>query len=231
MTDITRAVEYAIRKLVDSGSIEEVIEKKIAETVSRLIEEQLSSYSPFGKAVNEKIKEALSVDYERVSIPAYNAMIADVVVRKVHEYVATTGVANIEETLGAILKPAPKQIKLSEIIEKFKEDVVERFDYDPEKHTKITVYFDDAREHWDSRWIYLDREADTKKYECEFSFLINCRGNIAFLRFKGRNTKEDVFIGGYYGFERVLFDLHAAQTKVEIDSYDEYLPEVDSDDV
>jgi hypothetical protein len=225
MIDLSEAIFEAANKLIASGKIEAAIEKQLEETVGRIIEEHLRSYSDFGKALAGHIKAAIGVNLEGVTIPEYNTMIADIVARRVDALLRKEGREALDATLSEILKPAPAEMKLSELIETFKLWVVQQYDYEPKEDGQITVIVEGKPGKYDSRWIYFDRKSNTEKYKCEFSFLVSWDSTVSYIRMRGHNTKDDIFIGGYYGFERDLFRLHAAKTKLVIDEYDTCLPE------
>jgi len=225
MIDLSEAILEAANKLIASGKIEAAIEKQLEETVGRIIEEHLRSYSDFGKALGQHIRAAIGVNLESVTIPEYNTMIADIVARRVDAFLRKEGHEALDVTLSEILRPAPAEMKLSELVEAFKRWVVQRYDYEPQDGGEITVIIEGKPEKYNPRWISFDRNNNTEKYKCEFSFLLSWDGTVSYIRMRGHNTKDDIFIGGYYGFERDLFRLHAAKTKLVIDEYDTYLPE------
>lgn len=224
MIDLSDAILEAANRLIASGKIEAAIEKHLEATIERLLEEHLRSYSDFGKMLSERIKTAIGVNLEKVTIPEYNTIIADIVVRKIDAFMQKEGREALDTMLSEMLKAAPAEMKLSELVESFKQWVVNQYDYDPEEGGEITVIIDGRAEKYSSRWVYLDRKANTEKYKCEFSFLVSLDETVSYIRARGHSTKEDVFIGGYYGFERDLFRLHAAKTKLIIDKYDTELP-------
>lgn len=226
MIDLSDAILSAANRLITSGKLEAAIEKHLEVTLDRLIEEHLRSYSDFGKMLAERIKAAIGVNLDRVTIPEYNTIVADIVTRKVDAFMQEEGREALNAMLGEILKAAPAAMTLSELVDTFKQWAVQQYDYEPEEVGEITVIVDGEPKPYSSRWVHLDRKPSTEKYKCEFSFLVSWDETVSYIRARGHSTKEDIFIGGYYGFERDLFRLHAAKTKLIIDSaYDLYLPE------
>ena len=226
MTDISTAVETAMANLVGSGRIEKAIEETLARTISDCIDQHMRSYSEFGKAISEKVKAAIGADLGRISLPEYHAIVLELVSRKLHEFIKDQGTKQFEEMLGELLEPAPPEIKLSQIVTDFKDWVADRYDYEDRSDSEITVILEEPEYSFSTtRWVYLDKDANKRKYDCEFAFLIAADGRVSAIRCKGKNAKEDLFLGGYYGFERTLFKLHVGATTVIVDTYDTCMPD------
>jgi hypothetical protein len=221
MTDITAAVAAALGKIVDGGHIEAAIEKALQATITRAIEEQLGCYGEFGRALQEKVKAALAVDLSDCGIGGYNAIVLDIIRRKLGPTLAELGAQRLEEDLGKLLSPAPAEKKLSELVEDFKEWL--RGEYVPRKEqgNRIAVHVDRPSDHEWGHWrVCLDHRLDRPSYDCAFSFSVSVRdGRVYFMRYAPRlgYSGPRVFIGGYYGFERTLFQLHACKTKLVMD--------------
>ena len=218
MTDLAVIFSTAIGKLLDSGKIEALIEKQIEATFKNVIEESLRSYGDFGKELQAHFNAALNFDPDRVRIPEYNAMVAHIVERKLAEFFHQEGAAKISAAMDEILKPAPKEMKLSELVEELKKTAVEHHEFDS-SNPHVSVHIDE-KSTYGSRWVRMDHRPDKGRYDCEFSFLASDYGGIHALRFAGQDPKKSLFIGGYFGFERDLFRLHAGGTKLIFDEFD-----------
>jgi hypothetical protein len=224
MSDLAIIFSTAMGKLLDSGKIEQLIERQLEATLKSVIEDSLRSYSDFGKGLQEHFKSALTFDPDRVKIPEYNAMVAHIVERKLAEFFHQEAAVKISAAMDEILKPAPAEMKFSELVETLKKDAVEDYRF-KRSNPYVTVHVEPVSE-YGSRWVRLDREGGKDKYSCEFSFLASNYGGISALRFGGNDVNKSVFVGGYYGFERSLFQLHAAKTKLIFDEFSEEITDL-----
>lgn len=221
--DMAGAARAAMAKLVVSGKIEQMIEAQLTKTIADLIGEQMRSYSDFGKALAGHIKQAIAFDPDRSSLTEYNATVAHIVNRKLSEQLAL-GAEHIGKVMDQILETPPAEIKLSQLVEDFKVWAVEdhRFERGQE-HVTVKL---EPKSQYGSRWLRMDPRATVRsEYDCMFTCLVTEAGTIGALRFEGRDPKKDVFLGGYYGFERTLFQLHARASKLVIDEFDASVPE------
>jgi hypothetical protein len=217
MTDIAAAVASALGKIIDSGKIEAAIDTTLEHTITHAINEELGHYSAFSKELREKVKAAVGIKLGDLKIGEYNAVVIDIINRKLGPMIAEFGAKQIEADLAKLLAPAPAEKWLSALVEDFKADLTTYYAAREDRHETITV-----RTHLDGTFVKhwtvdLDRKPNQQPYACEFRFMVNDRGEMFALRFGGRNTEKDVFIGGYYGFERTLFQLHACKTKLIMD--------------
>jgi len=227
MQDMTNAVAAAFQNIVASGAIEKAIEENITKTVSSAIKQQLESYSDFGKKLSDHVKSALQVNFDDLGLSGYNDLILKIVRAQVDAHVGSVLAKQVEEQMAKLLQPAPAEIKLSELIK----DFIERNKPDGcecDGSDQITLHIEESR--YGSRWIGLDKAEGKSEYQCEIRFAVNERdGGIFGLRFDGKEADKTFFVGPIYGFERSLFQMYAAGTKLIVDGdcvddFDTYYP-------
>jgi hypothetical protein len=224
MTDISAAVAKAMENIVASGHIERTIEAALSRTISESIDQHTRSYSEFGKAISEKVKAAIGANLDKIELPEYHAIMLEMISRKLDECIKIDAAKGFKELMDKTFEPAPAEMKFSDLVEQFKEWVADN-DYEDRSGGEVTVRVEEPKYSFmSSRWVRMDKEADKKDYDCEFSFLISEDGTISAIRCSGKNPKQDLFIGGYYGFERSLFRLHVGATKIILDDFDTYMP-------
>jgi hypothetical protein len=220
MTDITAAVATALGKIVDSGKIEAAIEKQIEGTIEELIHNQLRPYSDFGKQLEQQLKAALDIKLDGLGVGGYNAIVLDIINRKLGPMIEQMGGKDIERQLSKLLAPAPAEKKLSELIEDFKEYLrtsALRHAEQQARADSIAVHIEKQGSYRPNWIVNLDAKPDQDNYRCEFCFQVSDDGEIYGLRFARRDTREHIFVGGFYGFERTLFQLHVCKTKLVMD--------------
>jgi hypothetical protein len=210
MEQLQQAVAAAFQKVVDSGAVEAAIEKNIAETIQGLVRDQLRPYSPFAKALNEQVAKALQVDLSRLDLPSYGQLILNIVRRRVEAETDNQLAKVVEKQLSELLATAPAEISLQQLVEQF---IEEHADDEAERNERITLIVD-GRD-YGMRWIYMDKAERKDKYSCAIRFLHNHEtGKISALRLDGAEVEKTLFIGPLYRFERALFQMHAAGTRL-----------------
>jgi uncharacterized protein (DUF2267 family) len=222
LDQLTEAVTSAFTRVIASGAIEQAIEKNLSETISGLIREQLKSYSPFAKLLQEQVSKAMQVDFTRLDLPTYGDMILKIIRAKVDAEAGSQFAKNLEAQLSELLVAAPEEVSLTALVDQFKEHYADRY-AGGNQHEKITLIVGDND--YGSQWIYMDAVPDKDKYGCAVRFLVsNQDGKISALRLDQKEVEKTIFVGPLYGFERSLFQMHTAGTKLtgldaDIDTY------------
>jgi site-specific DNA-cytosine methylase len=119
MQELQQAVSNAFANVVAAGTIEKAIEEKLTSTITSIINEELRSYSDFGKALSEQVKAAMQVDFSNLELPGYNDLILKLIRAQVEHQASTSIAAQVEAQMKELLAPAPAEIKLSELVEEF----------------------------------------------------------------------------------------------------------------
>jgi hypothetical protein len=216
MKDFENAVAVATREAIASGLLKEIVGKTVRKSITGIVEEVLSSYSPFGKQLKESLAAELCIDPGKLGLAGYNQTVLAIIRQKldhaINEVATKKLAADLEEMLG---DAAPKEIRLSELVKQFKQWVAERAARAPGEHS-CTIILEPSE--YSSRFLYLDPKKGSAKYACEFSMLIGKEdGAVSCCRIGGIDTKKDLFAGVLYGFPRTFFQMYAAGTKVLID--------------
>lgn len=217
MDQLQQAVNTAMSNIVASGAIEKAIEKKLEETVTSIINDELKSYSDFGKGLHAQIKEALSINFKEFSLPSYNHMILKIVRGLVDDNINKQMAATLETQLTSLLSPAPAEITLTGLLGMFKEAYTE--DYESRRGQRFTLFMEDHENANGIWWFHLDKHPDVSKHDCDIQFLVN-DGVITHLSLEGRKANKTVFFGEGYSFHRALFQMFTAGTKLVIDDTD-----------
>jgi hypothetical protein len=161
MQDLNNAVNAAMANITSNGTVEKIIEEQLTKTVSSLIHDQLREYSDFGKALKEKIDTDLSVSLSNVTFTEYNKTILNLIEGAVNNAVTGEAQEKLKSDLNKLFEAPPKVVKLSEIIEKYKE---ESQDYDRDDAEKIALIIEPKE--YGSITVALNPK-DTKGYRAE----------------------------------------------------------------
>lgn len=118
MKELNDLIVARMNNMTESGAIEKMIDAQLQESVKGILKDSLRSYSDFGKAVTEKLEASLAGAVSKVSLPEYNHFISTAVVDCVSAHMSEQVVAGIQEQIGEILQPVPKEIAGEEFLSK-----------------------------------------------------------------------------------------------------------------
>lgn len=217
MNELQQAVGTAFEKIVSAGVIETAIEKKLTETIISIIDHELRSYSDFGKALEAHVKKAVNVDLGRLELPGYNDLILKLIERQVAAQLDNQLAAQIEKQMAELLAPPAAEIKLSELLKDFIE--TKASDCPCDGPDSISLHVEKSSGGY--AHVYFDEEDDRAKYSCKYAIHVDNEGKTYSLKIDEKDPKKQLFVGPFYNFERRLFQLYAAGTKLVIDGEDE----------
>jgi hypothetical protein len=206
MNDLKFAVSTAFGNVVASGAIEQAIEKQLAETISSLIKTELREYSDFGKAIKDRVQQAVGVNLDRMDLPSYNDLILQIIRRQVDGIMQSEAAQQLESNMAKLLEQAPVQITLEKLIEDFVE--ANKEDKEGQDFTLL------IERKYGSTYICLDEDAGKSEYSCDFRIAVDQDGAVYSLMLGAKDVAKTLFMGPFYGFERTLFQLYAAKSKV-----------------
>lgn len=206
MNDLKSAVSTAFANVVASGAIEQAIEKQLADTIGSLIKTELREYSEFGKAIKDRVQQAVGVNLEHLDLPSYNDLILQIIRRQVDGILQSDAAQQLESNMAKLLERAPAEITLEKLIEEF---------IDANKEDKEGQGFTFLIERkYGSTYICLDEDAGKSEYSCDFRLAIDQDGKVYSLMLGAKDVAKTLFMGPFYNFERTLFQLYAAKSKV-----------------
>ena len=226
MFDLEQHVTDAVRELVTSGKLKVMVEAHVAKMLDSILGDALRSYGDIGKQIEAAVKQALAIDPAQLGLTGYNLTVLAIVKQKLDAAIEKVGVEKLSKDMDELLGTnAPVEIKLSKLIEEFKEWAAGQSG----TGSRCTIIFEESS--YGSRWLYLDKDARKGMYECQFSMLISDKdgaggtcttnGTVPIIcRIEGRDPKQTFIMGKLYGFERTLFQMYAAGTRVVVDETD-----------
>ncbi len=212
MIDLNKLVNQSLSKIEEQGFVEQVVEKKLKETVTSIINDLFHSYSDFGKNLKNQVSQQLNINLRELNLAGYNTMILNTVKEKLDEAIHIQGTEKIKEALDVLLSDVKQEYKLSELIEEMKAKANEYGDYN---RKEISFHIDPDRDIL--TFIYFDEESGKDKYRCKYGIWVNKEGNIAGVEIKDRKFDNRVIMGGLRGFEETLFKIYTTGPKLIID--------------
>lgn len=217
MFDLEQHITDAVRKLVTEGKMAAMVETHVAKMLDSILADALRSYGDIGKQIQEAVKTAIAIDPTALGLEGYNLTVLAIVKQKLEAEIHRVGVEKLSKDMDELLGTnAPAEIKLSKLIEEFKEWAGHEHGADDQ----CTIIFEKSSYH--SRWLYLDKDRGKKWTECRFSMLIPDGDDTvgkapSIFKFEGRDPKQTILLGKLYGFEKTLFQMYAAGTKIVVD--------------
>lgn len=206
MEDLKSAVSTAFANVVASGAIEQAIEKQLADTIGSLIKNELREYGDFGKAIKERVQQAVGVDLKNMDLPSYNDLILQIIHRQVDGIMQSEAAKQLESNMAKLLEQAPAEITLEKLIEQFIE--ANKEDKEGQDFTLL------IERKYGSTYICLDEDAGKSEYSCDFRLAVDKDGKVYSLMLGSKDVAKTLFMGPFYNFERTLFQLYAAKSKV-----------------
>lgn len=153
-TDIAILAREALTEATRPEAVKEIVESRINKTVHSAIDSALQSFSPFGRELEKKIQEALSLN--NLNLPQYNNIICGMVQEIVQANVSDLVSGRMKSDIEKMLKVAPKEIKLSEIVDEMRQGHEEDGGYG-EVVTCFVDRDDPTDRSWGPKWsVYLD---------------------------------------------------------------------------
>jgi len=222
MFDLEQHVTDAVKKLVTEGKMAAMVEAHVAKMRDSILAAALRSYGDIGKQSQEAVKTAIAIDPSALGLCGYNQTVLAIVKQKLDAAVQKIGVEKLSKDMDDLLGTcAPETVKLSVLVEQFKEWAAGHG-----SESQCTIIFEESQ--YGSRWLYLDQDSKNGKYDCRFSMLIPDKDGAggtctttgttpSLCKIKGRDPKQTFIMGTLCGFERTLFQMYAAGTKIIVD--------------
>lgn len=212
LPDLSKAVAEQFAAIVESGAIQTMIEKHLSDSISTILKEQLRTYSDFGKALESKVKAALTVEDLR-DLPNYGHFLSSIIAKNVDQQLHGAYAVKLAEDVATLFKDAPAEITLDAFIDLFKQHA--RDNPVRDLGYRITLHLKE----WDSGGfvVHMDEDEDKRQHDCDLQFQVTSAGKIFALKFKDSDVAKNLFIGGMDNFERALFRMYVQGTTFRIE--------------
>lgn len=218
MNQLKDAVAQAFDNIVASGAIEKAIEKQIAETIASSIRDQFSSYGDFSKAIKAKINTLVDVDLAHIDLPSYRDLVGKIIQQRVGAVMTEQFTTHLDKDMCELLSPAPATITLEALLEEFVKVQLDGYRGEELRGNEFTLIIDRDKSAslLSSGYvdIYLDADDGTEKYQCAIHIRCRGEGEVWGLELGGTEIKNKIFVGPMFNFEKSLFQMYTAKTKL-----------------
>jgi hypothetical protein len=227
--ELNKIVESALMKMQGENKIQEIVSKNLESTIESAVRDIFGQWSDFSKDIKAHLQKELKVELGSITIPEHSQFILGQVKSLIEQHIHEDSVNQIKDEIDKFFKPLEKdEWKVSEIIEKFKEDV-----YDPEDED---TYEKDISFHANSEEmsitgsvyqdIYFDERPDTQKYLCKYQIRFN--PEVWHMDIDGVDVDKFSSIPRY-GFDNFMYKLFTSKAKIILDEeyVDTYIHETE----
>lgn len=217
--NIEGIVAESVAAALSPEKLQPIIEKNVASTVQRAIEEQFSYNSPFKKLLEEKLAGVMPTDVRNVG------RYGDLVLKTVSGYLLDmqnqTVKQSIEEKLAAMLRPMPARMPLTELVRQITKAFEDMSDSRGEERPTIIIEKSEGicAGYWQ---LYADAEENKDKWSCSTKMMFRGDGECFDLTINEFDPKKSLFMGATYGIEALLLNLYTGGVKIDFEEIDNY---------
>lgn len=210
--NFTNLISAAVTAKMTPDFIEKEVNSRVEKLVVECIDKAFRSYSDTAKQVEEAVTAALKVD--KLDLPSYGAMVTAMLKSQIETVVSPLVSGRLAADMEDLLKLAPTEIKLSEIVN----DMRQEHEGGDKWGDVITVILEEPS--YRSRWLYLDEEDhydDRNKHKCRHRLLLNEDGTVSGGWIDTKDLTKSTWIGRSYGLGQRLRAFIACNTKIILD--------------
>jgi hypothetical protein len=212
---LNELVSIQISKMVESGELHKKISSVVQGTAETVIQNQLTHYSEFGKAIDMHVKKALNYSLQETDFYSFSAMVVNHARSAIDQYYKNKAGEIMLEHIERLLKPLNiTEIKLSEIVAKYKDHCR----YDDLSKVYFLLENSDVTCLNDYYHLYIDKKDVTKydKWKCEYNVAFNKNGIYSISSGSREIHKEKLILANE--FEGFLFQLCAMKVPLILDT-------------
>ena len=225
MLDLNKVVQETIAKMDHEGQIQNLVEEKVTETIESIMGSYFSSYSQFGKGLKEYIDNSLNINFEKIGLDGYHAHITNLLSTIISQKLYGESAEKMKSVVASLLSEAPKQIFLSEIISKMKEQFTADACDSDARWESMTCKIDGNDRYF--RYIGLDPEPGKARHQCTYSIGLHktineSKWEVFSIEIGGKDVTANLFAGPLYNIEKLLHQMYCANSEIILDiSYSE----------
>lgn len=215
--DMNKLATDKMNELLTNGKFNEIIEKSLVKMMESACDSVFSTYGDIAKSVQATIKENVKIDLNQIDFATYNHNLSVIVKSTIESILNKNGIEKVKELISdQIGGDIPKEIKLSDLMEKLKEDIFNSSD--DKDGGEISLYVEDGRDGY--HWLHFDPSSNKSKHSCKYAVLTNKENKFANIKIGGVDRSKSLMLGSAYGFDMLMFQLYAAGSTIIIDEDD-----------
>lgn len=212
--NLTDFILAEVHRQTGEEAIRSLVEQKIGSTIKAAVESSFRSFGDVGKQIEKAVTNALQI-VDPLDVPSYGNMVMAVLRAKMDEVLAPLVNERLAAEMTEILKLAPREVKLSELVE----TMIAECDRQDRWGSSVTCIVDESGSSLTPgyRWLYLDQEREKAKHSCEAQLGIDPDGKIYHLVIDRKDAKTTVVLGVYEAWKKQLFAAYCCGSKLIVD--------------
>lgn len=225
MLNIEQIAIDAVKNTLNSDKLKEGLEKRIEETITSELKDFFCSYSDFGKAFEQALKDQLKLDINNLGLPEYNHFITTTIRERFDKHMEGPAINQIDNMLNQICPTTGETYKFDDILEKLRSSK----EYESDHSGRFALCFKRHPESWRSEHLNIgfDKDADggysylsssTKDFDdCSCSLKVEIKtGKVVGFDMGYQGSDETAKVRTYkHDFESLLFRLYASGSVID----------------
>lgn len=224
--NINKIASAKIQSMHESGEIRKRIEEGVEKSIYSAIDSACQDYQ-FRSTIEKNIESVLGEVAKGVNVDAYKNFLVSRLNKAFSSHVKKNIGDKIEADFKRIYLDTPKEIKLSLLIEKYKEWLFTRLDEEKRRDwEKFDISFNAEYKYWFDVELKKPNTHRTSELE-NFCFTIhyddgtnNKLGYVSSARIGYKDFGKELNFGRISDFEALIFNLMYTRTRIEIDMED-----------
>lgn len=231
--NINEIASAKIKEMEESGAIRKRIEDGVEETINKAIASACEDYN-FMNQISRNITSLLGEVAKNINFSAYANFLSMRMNEQIEKYVKTDMINMMRDSFEKTYFNIQEDIKLSDILSKYKEYIANVLDDDDKKEWGH-IDFSFEREY--SLFIKIKAgRPDKKRYDsfdkgiemCLFkSHLKDGKAKIIWVRCRDNDFKTSMNLSDLSDFEILMFNLMFTQTEIEVDIDEDFYFDAD----
>ncbi|MGI2045973.1 hypothetical protein [Shewanella oncorhynchi] len=209
-----------LQQRIQSGALEQAIGKYADKLIDDAASDVFRSYGDIGKALKEQFAKAIMPQIDSIAdLPTYHEFVTNRLKLATQQFYDNRLATVLDAELKDLLSELPEQITLSWLVEKV---IAESREYNDDYEGEITLIIEEDNKYGNFAYIYLDKESDRSKRDCEYDIHLrqdkeSGKWEIIGLRINGHKSGDQLSMGRQHGFEKILFNIYAMKGHIEFD--------------
>ena len=221
--NINEIASAKIQSMYESGEIRKRIEEGVEKSIYSAIDSACKDYQ-FRSTIEKNIESVLGEVAKGVNVDAYKNFLISRLNKAFSSHVKKDIGDKIEADFKRIYLDTPKEIKLSQLVEKYKEWLFTKLDEEERRDwEKFDISFNTEYSYWIDVELKKPNTHRTSELE-NFCFTIhyedginNKLGYVSAARIGYKDFGKELNLGQISDFEALIFNLMYTRTRIEID--------------
>ncbi|MCW1941712.1 hypothetical protein OMD49_29315 [Bacillus anthracis] len=139
-----------------------------------MVSRSLESYSDFGKALKDQVKEQLQINLGELDIPSYNHFIVSTIQEHFNAVLHEQGVNRMKEQLDELLLHSKEEYKLSELMKELVREIEDLDEIGYDEYHEMSMHIEEGY----LTYVYFDAESNKDKYDCKYKICVDKKSSV-----------------------------------------------------